>query len=187
MPLASIENPEAKTVISAMKSAMKNGQRRFSDKTIVSYFAVLRKVIASVLDEKFNPVHQRAWNLAAIGLPRVNPKKQRRPTLTPQEMATLLCKERVSTLCCTSSVLLRGCTSRKSSPLKWIPLRMPPAMLSPRTVAASSIAVCDLGAICSGHSPTLALNPSRRVATASSSPQVGLDDTPCPPVRVRQA
>jgi len=92
MPLASIENPEAKTVISAMKSTVKNGQRRFSDKTIVSYFAVLRKVIASVLDEKFNPVHQRAWNLAAIGLPRVNPKKQRRPTLTPQEMATLLCK-----------------------------------------------------------------------------------------------
>ncbi len=92
LPLASIDNPEAKTVIAAMKSAVKDDKRRFSDKTIVSYFQVLRKVIASDLDEKFRPVHQREWNLAAIGLPRVNPKKQLRPTCTPREMTTLLSK-----------------------------------------------------------------------------------------------
>lgn len=90
MPLASIDNPEAKTLITAMKSAMKNGKRRFSDKSIVSHFAVLRKVIASALDGKFRPVHQREWNLAAIGLPSVNPKKQPRPTMTDKEMTTLL-------------------------------------------------------------------------------------------------
>jgi integrase len=44
------------------------------------------------LDENFNSVHHRSWNLAAIGLPRVNPKKQRRPTLTAKEMTTLLSK-----------------------------------------------------------------------------------------------
>ena len=53
---------------------------------------MLRKVIASALDDKLNPVHQRQWNLAAICLPRVNPKKQRRPTSTPKEMTTLLSK-----------------------------------------------------------------------------------------------
>ena len=93
MPLASIDNPEARTLIARMKSECKeDGARRFSDKTIFEYFRVLRKVIASVLDEKFNPVHDRKWNLAVIGLPRVNPKKQRRPTFTAKEMTSLLSK-----------------------------------------------------------------------------------------------
>jgi len=93
MPLASIDNPEAKTLIAKMKSERrKDGQRRFADKTIFEYFRVLCKVIASVLDEDFNPFHQSRWNLAAISLPRVNPKKQRRPTFDAKEMSTLLLK-----------------------------------------------------------------------------------------------
>src|SRR5258707_8557368 len=93
LPLASIDNRQAKTLISKMKSECRaDSQRRFSDKTIFEYFRVLRRVIASVLDENFNSVHHRSWNLAAIGLPRVNPKKQRRPTLTAKEMTTLLSK-----------------------------------------------------------------------------------------------
>jgi integrase len=76
-----------------MKSERKeNGQRRFSDKSIFEYFRVLRRVVASELDEHFNPVHNRKWNLVAIGVPRVNPSKQRRPTFTAKEMATLLAK-----------------------------------------------------------------------------------------------
>ena len=74
-----------------MKSEQRNDrQRRFSDKTIVEYFRVLCRVINSEVDQKFNPIHPRKWNLAAIGLPRVNPKKQRRPTFTAREMTTLL-------------------------------------------------------------------------------------------------
>jgi len=92
MPLASIDNPEAKALITTMKSAVKDGRRRFSDSTISYYFRIMRQVIASQMDEKFRPVHRREWNLAAIGLPRVNPKKQRRPTMTPKEMTTLLGK-----------------------------------------------------------------------------------------------
>jgi hypothetical protein len=93
MPLALIDNPQAKTLIIKMKSELRDDrQRRFSDKTIFEYFRVLRRVIASVLDENFNSIHHRSWNLAAIGLPRVNPKKQRRPTLTAKEMTTLLSK-----------------------------------------------------------------------------------------------
>jgi len=93
LPLATIDNPEARTVVEKMKSERKeNGERRFSDKTIFEYFRVLRRVIASELDEQFNPIHQRKWNLVAIGLPRVNPSKQRRPTLTANEMTTLLSK-----------------------------------------------------------------------------------------------
>ncbi len=92
MPLASIDNPEAKALITAMKSAEIKGKRRFSDSTISYYFRIMRQVIASELDEKFRPVHKREWNLAAIGLPRVNPNKQRRPTMIAKEMTTLLGK-----------------------------------------------------------------------------------------------
>ena len=92
MPLASIDNPEAKALVAAMKAALKDGKRRFSDSTISYYFRIMRQVISSQMDEKFRPVHQREWNLAAIGLPRVNPKNQRRPTMTPKEMTTLLDK-----------------------------------------------------------------------------------------------
>jgi integrase len=92
MPLASIDNPEAKASITTMKTAVKDGRRRFSDSTVSYYFRIMRQVIASQLDERFRPVHRREWNLAAIGLPRVNPKNQRRPTMTPKEMTTLLGK-----------------------------------------------------------------------------------------------
>jgi integrase len=92
MPVASIDNPEAKALVTAMKAALKDGKRRFSDSTISYYFRIMRQVISSQMDEKFRPVHQREWNLAAIGLPRVNPENQRRPTMTPKEMTTLLDK-----------------------------------------------------------------------------------------------
>ena len=93
VPLSSIDNPQARTIVTKMKSERrKDRERRFSDKTIVEYFRVLSKVIASALDENFNPIHKRNWNLVAIGLPRVNPKKQRRPTLNAKEMTTLLSK-----------------------------------------------------------------------------------------------
>jgi integrase len=92
IPLASIDNPEAKELITTMKSAVKNGKRRFSDSTISYYFRIMRQVIASQIDEKLRPIHHREWNLAAIGLPRVNPKNQRRPTMTRKEMTALLDK-----------------------------------------------------------------------------------------------
>ncbi len=92
MPLASIDNPEARELITTMKAAVKDGRRRFSDSTISYYFRIMRQVISSQIDEKFRPVHRREWNLTAIGLPRVNPKNQRRPTMTPKEMTTLLGK-----------------------------------------------------------------------------------------------
>jgi len=92
IPLASIDNPEAKELITTMKSGVKNGGRRFSDSTISYYFRIMRQVIASQIDEKLRPVHHREWNLAAIGLPRVNPKNQRRRSMTRKEMTALLGK-----------------------------------------------------------------------------------------------
>ena len=92
MPLASIDNPEAKALIATMKAAVKDGRRRFSDSTINYYFRIMRQVISSQIDERLRPVHRREWNFAAIGLPRVSPRNQRRPTITSREVTTLLGK-----------------------------------------------------------------------------------------------
>jgi hypothetical protein len=73
MPLASIDNPEARALITTMKAAVKDGRRRFSDSSISYYFRIMRQVISSQIDEKFRPVHRREWNLAAIGLGHSNP------------------------------------------------------------------------------------------------------------------
>jgi integrase len=91
MPLASIDNPEAKALVSPMKAALKDS-RRFSDSTTSYYFRIMRQVISSQTDEKFRPVHRWEWKLAAIGPSRVNPKNQRRPSMTPKEMTAPLGK-----------------------------------------------------------------------------------------------
>ena len=92
MPLASIDNPEAKALIAKMRSSVQNGQPRFKDKTIVSYFQVVQKVIKSAVDAKLKQIYPREWDLTAICLPRVNPREQHRPTLTPKEVTNIVSK-----------------------------------------------------------------------------------------------
>lgn len=92
LPLASIDNPEAKALIAKMRSAIRDGELRFKDKTIVSYFQVVQKVIKSAVDDKLKPIHPREWDLTAICLPKVNPKEQHRPTLTRREVSDVVAK-----------------------------------------------------------------------------------------------
>jgi hypothetical protein len=64
-----------------MKSETKpNGSKRFgySGKTISEYFRVFREVVASARDEKLKPLYPREWDLAYIGLPKVNKRQQHR-------------------------------------------------------------------------------------------------------------
>jgi len=88
-PLAALDNPEARDLVARMKRETKpDGSKRFGDagKTIVEYFRVFRCVIASARDEKLKPLHPREWNFEYIGVPRVNKRKQHRPTLSADEM-----------------------------------------------------------------------------------------------------
>jgi integrase len=71
-----------------------NGSMRFSSKTIVEYFKTFAKVLKSAVDERGNQLHIRTWNLAFIGLPKVDKKKQRRPTITPQQMTRIVASTR---------------------------------------------------------------------------------------------
>jgi len=94
MPLALLDNPEARDLVSRMKAERTETGRRFEDKTIVEFFRVFRRVIASAKDERLREVHPREWDLAHIGLPRVNKREQHRPTFTPKEVSFIVANVR---------------------------------------------------------------------------------------------
>ena len=96
-PLASLDNPEARQLVSKMKAELKDNERRFSDKTIVEFFKVSTRVIASARDEKLRQVYPREWDLAYIGLPKVSKREQHRPTFTAKEIVHIIksCKRAI--------------------------------------------------------------------------------------------
>jgi integrase len=95
--LASLDNPEARELVAKMKAALKDNERRFSDKTIVEFFKVFTRVIASAKDEKLRQVYPREWDLAYIGLPKVSKREQHRPTFTAKEIVHIIksCKRAI--------------------------------------------------------------------------------------------
>ncbi len=95
--LASLENQEARELVTKMKAESKNNQRRFCDKTVTETFKVFKRVIASARDEKPKQVYPREWDLAYIGLPKVSKREQHRPTLTAKEIVHLIktCKRAI--------------------------------------------------------------------------------------------
>jgi len=96
-PLAALDNPEARDLVTRMKRETKpDGSKRFGEaaKAIVEYFRVFRCVIASARDDKLKPLYPREWDLAFIGLPKVNKRKQHRPTLSGDEMTHVVAQAR---------------------------------------------------------------------------------------------
>ncbi len=92
-PLAALDNLEARDLVARMKRETKpDGFKRFGDagKTIVEYFRVFRCVIASARDDKLKPLYPREWHFEYVGLPRVNKRKQHRPTLSGDEMTYIV-------------------------------------------------------------------------------------------------
>jgi len=114
-PLAVLDNPQARELVSRMKQETKSdGSSRFggSGKTIVEYFRVFRMVIASARSEKLRPLYSREWDLAYIGVPQVNKRKQHRPTLSGDEMTHIVAQARGKYQI--GAALLAGCGARIS-------------------------------------------------------------------------
>lgn len=89
LPIASIDNPEAKKLIRIMLEDQKKGRFSDSNKTIREYFQVLQLVIASAVDEHTGKaLHPREWNRQFICLPKL--QKQNRPKLSRKELEFLL-------------------------------------------------------------------------------------------------
>lgn len=61
-----------------------------ADKTIVNYFQVVRAVVASAVSSEGEQLHPRNWNFHFIGLPVIDEKKQRKPSLTASEVEEIL-------------------------------------------------------------------------------------------------
>ena len=96
-PLVALDNPEARDLVAQMKRETNpGGSQRFGDagKTIVEYFKVFRRVIASARDAKLKPLYPREWDLEYIALPRVNKRKQHRPTLSGDEMTYIVARSK---------------------------------------------------------------------------------------------
>jgi integrase len=82
--LADVKNEAAKRLVLQMRAA------KFSDKTMVNYFQVVRSVVASAVSSEGEQTYPRNWNFQFIGLPIVDEKKQSRPSFTAAEVEQIL-------------------------------------------------------------------------------------------------
>jgi hypothetical protein len=85
-----------------------------SAKTIVNYSQVVKLVVGSAVDKNGEQIYPRKWTHDFIGLPIVDPTKQRRPTVTKVELEETIarCKKNDGDFCW-FSWLERACESEK--------------------------------------------------------------------------
>jgi len=89
--LATFDNWEMKELISTMEAETReNGEQRFTPKTIVNYYLIAAAVFATAKDRKGKQLFPRQWDLNYIGLPAVDKKTQKTPTLEATEIETIL-------------------------------------------------------------------------------------------------
>jgi integrase len=84
MPLVDVANAAMKMLINKMSAA------GLSAKTIVNYCMVVKLVVASCVNGEGEQVYPRKWNHDFVGLPIVDKNKQRRPTLTANEVSAII-------------------------------------------------------------------------------------------------
>lgn len=84
MPLADVANGAMKTLVNKMSAA------GLSAKSIVNYCEVVKLVVASAVNAEGEQIYPRKWNHDFIGLPIVDKNKQRRPTLTANEVSAVI-------------------------------------------------------------------------------------------------
>jgi len=80
-----------KELISTMEAETReNGERRFTPKTIVNYYLIAAAVFATAKDRRGKQLFPRQWDFNYIGLPAVDKKTQKTPTLEAIEIETIL-------------------------------------------------------------------------------------------------
>ena len=84
VPLAQVTNKTAKTVVEKLSA------ESLSAKTITEIIAVLKYVVASVLDENGGQIYPRQWNHDFMDLPVIG--KQNQPVFTPEQVEKIVSK-----------------------------------------------------------------------------------------------
>jgi len=88
MQLADVNNRTMRGFVAEMASETKDGNPRFSAKSIENYLAVIKSVVASVLNDKGEPVYSVKWNHNFMDLPVV--EDQNAPSFTASEIETII-------------------------------------------------------------------------------------------------
>jgi len=88
MQLADVNNRTMRGFVAEMASETKDGKPRFSAKSIENYLAVIKSVVASVLNDKGEPVYSVKWNHNFMDLPVV--EEQNAPSFTAAEIETII-------------------------------------------------------------------------------------------------
>ena len=84
MPLSEVGNAAMKQFVDKCTAA------GLAPKTIVSYCALVKLVVASAVNEEGDQIYKRTYNHDFIGLPIVDNNKLHRPTLTAQEVSNVI-------------------------------------------------------------------------------------------------
>lgn len=82
MPLALVDNATVKPLIAKMRAA------GLGAKSQVNALALVKLLVASLVDDQGNQVHPRSWNHQFLDLPIV--KRQRRPQFSEQDVTNIL-------------------------------------------------------------------------------------------------
>jgi integrase len=90
MPLSEVNNRTMREFVSVMSSEIKKDRPRFSAKSIDSYLGVIKSVVASVLNEKGEPVYPVTWDNDFMDVPVI--EDQNTPTFTAAEVETIISK-----------------------------------------------------------------------------------------------
>jgi Site-specific recombinase XerD len=80
LPLAAIKRTVTQELIDKMVAG------NLSPKSIANYFAVVKMVFASAVDEDGQEMHPRNWRKMSLVIPQVNKRQQRRPCFTKDVM-----------------------------------------------------------------------------------------------------
>jgi integrase len=90
MQLADVNNRTMRGFVTEMASETKDGKPRFSAKSMENYLAVIKSVVASVLNDKGEPVYSVKWNHNFMDLPVV--EEQNAPSFTAAEIEAIISK-----------------------------------------------------------------------------------------------
>src|SRR6516225_5401848 len=82
--LADVSNKALRELVEKMSAANR------SAKTIVSYVQVVKLVVASAVNEEGEQIYPRVWNHDFCQVPIIRKDKQRRPSVTPDELKDIL-------------------------------------------------------------------------------------------------
>jgi len=90
MQLADVNNRNMKEFVAMMATEQKAGEPRFSAKSIESYLAVIKSVVASVKDDRGATVYAVKWDAEYMDVPVV--EEQNTPVFTAKEIETIISK-----------------------------------------------------------------------------------------------